>query len=99
MLTNKSKIFWKTNIKSEKTEIIEGFKNLYLHKNNKEKTNSKIILELMIQDIQYIVGNPQLFKHLPTPYTPKSNAKDINGLSQKIIMKMIKNKAKIYWKK
>ena len=94
MLTNKSKIFWKTNIKSEKTEIIEGFKNLYLHKNNKEKTNSKIILELMIQDIQYIVGNPQLFKHLPTPYTPKSNAKDINGLSQKIIMKMIKNKAK-----
>ena len=48
----------------------------------------------MIQDIKFIVGNPQLFGELPTPYFPKSNARDINGLSQKIIMKIINKNSK-----
>ena len=48
----------------------------------------------MIQDMQYIVLKQQCFNNIPTPYTPKSNAKDINGLSQKTIMKMINNKTK-----
>ena len=48
----------------------------------------------MIQDIQYIVFNQQYFNGNPTLFTPKSNAKDINGLSQKTIMNMINNKTK-----
>ena len=43
----------------------------------------------MRQDMQYIVFNQQCFNGFPTPYTPKSNSKNINGLSQKTIMKMI----------
>ena len=94
MLTDKSKIFWKTNINSEKKEIVNGFKELYQNNSNKEKIQHNKILELMIQDMQYIVLKQQCFNNIPTPYTPKSNAKDINGLSQKTIMKMINNKTK-----
>ena len=48
----------------------------------------------MIQDMRYIIENQQLFGNLPTPYNPKSNARDINGLSQKIIMKIVNNNSK-----
>ena len=44
--------------------------------------------------MQYIVFNQQCFNDIPTPYPLKSNAKDINGLSQKTIIKMINNKTK-----
>ena len=83
MLTNKSNIFWKPNSKSEKEEITTGFKELYKHKQHKEKIPHTKILELMIQDMRYITENQEQFKNLPTPYNPKSNARDINGLSQK----------------
>ena len=91
MLTNKSNIFWKPNSNYEKAEIITGVKELYKHKQNKEKLPNKKILELMIQDMRYITENQELFGNLPTPYNPKSNARDINSLSQKIIMKIINN--------
>ena len=37
MLANKSNTFWKPNSKSEKEEITTEFKELYKHKQNKEK--------------------------------------------------------------
>ena len=82
MLTDKSKIFFKTNINSEKKEIVNGFKELYQNKSNKEKIKYNNILELMIQNMQYIVFNQQCFNDIQTSYTPKSNVKDINGLSR-----------------
>ena len=48
----------------------------------------------MIQDMRYITDNQEQLKNLPTPYNPKSNVRDINGLSQKIIMKIINNNSK-----
>ena len=95
MLTDKSKIFWKTNINSEKKEIVNWFKELYQNNSNKEKIQHNKILELMIQDMQYIVFNQQCFNDIPTPYTPKSNSKDINGLSQKQSWKWLIIKLKI----
>ena len=94
MLSDKSKTFWKTTIESEKIEIVNGFKELYQHNNNKEKISQYTLVEFMIQDMQYIAFNQHLFANIQTPFTPKSNAKDINGLSQKTIMKMINNKSK-----
>ena len=91
MIRNKGNTFWKTNIYSEKIDIIKGFKDLYQHNNSKQKIYYNKILMLLIQDLQYLAGNPQLFSNLPSLFAPKSNAKDINGLSQKIIMKLIKN--------
>ena len=41
MLTDKSKIFWKTNINSEKKEIVDGFKELYQNNSNKEKNTTQ----------------------------------------------------------
>ena len=48
----------------------------------------------MIQDMRYITENQEQIGNLPTPYNPKSNARDINGLSQKIIMKIENNNSK-----
>ena len=58
------------------------FKELYQNKSNKEKIKYNNILELMIQNMQYIVFNQQCFNDIQTSYTPKSNVKDINGLSR-----------------
>ena len=44
--------------------------------------------------MKYITENREQFKNLPTPYNPKSNVRDINGLSQKNIMKIINNNSK-----
>ena len=77
MIANKRNTFWKPTSQSEKLEIIEGFKDLHQHKQNKEKSSYNTIIELMIKDIKFIVGNPQLFGELPTPYIPKSNSRDI----------------------
>ena len=52
------------------------------------------MLALMIQDMRYITENQEQFGNLPMPYNPKSNARDINGLSQKIIMIIINNNSK-----
>ena len=94
MLTNRSNIFWKPNSTSEKTEITTGFKELYKHKQNKEKIPHNKILELMIQDMRYITENQEQFRNFPAPFNPKSNARDINGLSQKIIMKIVNKNSK-----
>ena len=44
--------------------------------------------------MRYITENQEQFGNLPTPYNPKSNARDINSLSQKIIMKIVNNNSK-----
>ena len=69
MITNKSRIFWKTNIETEKKEIVKGFKDLYQHNQDKEKIPHNKILELMIlnMNIFYLIKKYtlKLLHHLP----------------------------------
>ena len=49
----------------------------------------KELINIMIENMNYLLSNENI-KNISAPYTPKSKAKDINGIRQKLIMKLIK---------
>ena len=63
MLADKSKIFQKTNINTEKN-ILMDLRSYIKITVIKKKYNK--ILELMIQDMQYIIFNQQCFNDIST---------------------------------
>ena len=63
MLADKSKIFRKTNINTEKN-ILMDLRSYIKITVIKKKYNK--ILELMIQDMQYIIFNQQCFNDIST---------------------------------
>ena len=92
MQTNKSKQYWKTYNEAEIKEITDGFKQLYSHKPNKKTITTNQLLDIMEQNMNYILNYEEKYKNYPAPFLPKSKAKDKNGFSQYIIMKNIKSK-------
>ena len=72
----------------KKIKIEEGFKTLYGHNKNKQ-ININLMYSAMAQLLDMIIDNPSS-EQLTPPNIPYSKARDLNGWSQREIMKIIK---------
>ena len=82
--------YWNETKEKRKAKIAEGFKLLYGHKPNKNIDANQMYIS-MANLLNMIIQN-QKSEHLPLPKIPQSKAKDINGWSQRDIIKIIKGK-------
>ena len=73
----------------EKELVINNFKSLYQHSNNKIFNPNKI-LNLLINQLDIIINDDNA-KNLPPPMKPKSRAKDKYGFSQQEIINIVKS--------
>ena len=79
--------WWRAENSNEKEIVINGFKELYLHSNEK-KSGREDITKLLMNQLDIIINDNHTNK-LPPPPTPKSRARDINGFSQQEIIKVV----------
>ena len=83
--------FYCPNDEVEKNNIIEGFKEIYMHNENKTNLGGEKIINKILETInalnKYILeGNYE------APYIPKSKALDYFGFSHREIIKLVKGK-------
>ena len=87
MQHNFSNNFWNEHNENKKMIIFEGFKYLFNHQENKN-TNIYILFNKINQIIMKIYNAKDIEK-LPAPEIPHSKARDLNGFSQRELMKII----------
>ena len=87
MQYNFSKNFWNEQNENKKMIILDGFKYLFNHQENKN-TNIYILFNKINQIITKLYNTKDIEK-LPAPEIPHSKARDLNGFSQRELMKII----------
>ena len=88
MQLNQSTNWWKSDNQKEREIVINGFKQLYKHKDQKTFDIIETI-DIMIKQLNILI-NDQQTNQIEAPFTPKSRARDTNGFSQKELMGIIK---------
>lgn len=81
--------YWYPEDQSQKDEIVEGFKGLYLHNDKKKQYTAKDLATKLNQIIEEADKNKDILLAQPAPFTPRSYAKDFYGFSQRELMSLI----------
>ena len=89
MQLNYQQTWWKAESNEEKELVINNFKDLYKHSNNKH-SNAEQIIGLLIKQLDIII-NDQNSKNIPPPAKPKSRARDKYGFSQQEFINIVKS--------
>ena len=87
MQIGKKDIWFKPDTIQQKEKIVEGFKELYQHHNIINCTK-EILSNIFLKQIEIIANNPET-STIKCPKRPKSNTRDINGISQRELWEYI----------
>ena len=88
MQINQTTKWWKPETNQEKELVIQGFKDLYKHTNNKTYNTNETI-NILTKQLDILINDEET-KHMKSPSLPKSTARDYNGLNQRELMEIVK---------